>query len=55
MGVGQREKEGSQTNNVMLVNIYMSVKLFHFYDKHGYTGINKGKENFHCHLEVTQT
>lgn len=32
---GRREKEGSPTNNV-LVNIYMSVKFFSFYDKHGY-------------------
>ena len=29
-GAGRREKEGSKTNNVMLVSIYMSVKFFNF-------------------------
>lgn len=44
-GAGRREKKGSQTNNVMLANIYMSVKFFNFSDYHGYTGINRGKES----------
>lgn len=40
-GAGRREKEGRQTNNVILVNIDMWAKFFNLYDK--YTVIHWNK------------
>lgn len=53
-GAGRKGKKGSQTNNVMLVNIYMSVKFFNFSDQHGYIGINRGREELEIAADQKQ-